>query len=193
MRDIPFVDNKFVYSLWSKSPYKGPPSPAVNQAWHSLLALGTIAVDASDVTASGQEPNASSVLFPPSTSAAGRYVAVAGGAHHLHCLHYVWQDHYLKDFPEQFATKKAVPEMYERHYEHCIDYLRQGIMCNFDTGIIPYNWVLDNQQPTPNGNTWHKCVDWNKVEDVLEDMSVEMPEGFQWRQPKGVVSLKENP
>lgn len=188
------MDVEFVYSLWSQSPYKGPPTPAVNQAWHDLLSVGTISATASDVASTGQSPNASSVLFPASVpSAVGRYVAVAGGAHHLHCLHYLWQDHYLADFPEQASTKEAVPDMYERHFEHCVDYLRQGIACHYDTGIIPYNWVRDNQQPTPNGNTRHKCVDWDVLQAVLEEQAVEMPKGFRWTQPAEAVSLPENP
>ena len=164
-------------------------------------ALGTISTSASSVELTGQHANASSVLFPPSVGAlpgGHRYVAVAGGAHHLHCLHYLWQDHYVNAdgenyFPEQRATKEAVPDMYERHYEHCVDYLRQGIMCHYDTGIIPYNWVLNNEQPTPNGNTRHKCVNWDRVVETLGDMAVEMPEGFRWSRPEGVISLEENP
>ena len=194
LRDVPFRDVTFVYSLWADSPFKGPPTPAVNAAWHELLSLGTISASSSDVSATGQIPNASSVVFPPSVaSAAGRYVAVAGGAHHLHCLHYLWQDHHLGSFPEQTRTKNAVPEMYERHYEHCVDYLRQGIMCQYDTGIIPYNWVRDNEQPTPNGNTKHKCVDWAAVQTALKGLAVEMPQDFRWTQPADAVSLAENP
>lgn len=47
--------------------------------------------------------------------------------------------------------------MYERHYEHCIDFIRQALMCNFDPGILPFYWVSQRQQPTPDGNTLHKC------------------------------------
>ena len=83
--------------------------------------------------------------------------------------------------------------MYERHYEHCVDYLRQGIMCHYDTGIIPDNWVRDSVQPTPNGNTRHKCVNWDVLQAVLEDQAVEIAQGFEWSQPAEAVSLAENP
>lgn len=83
--------------------------------------------------------------------------------------------------------------MYERHFEHCVDYLRQGVLCHYDTGIIPYDWVGENQQPTPNGNTRHRCVDWGVLQAVLEEQAVEMPEDFRWTQPKEAVSLAENP
>jgi hypothetical protein len=66
-------------------------------------------------------------------------------------------------------------------------------MCQFDTGIIPYNWVLDHQNPTPNANTHHKCVDWDALQNWLEDRKVEIPEGFQWSQPADAISLGWNP
>ena len=66
-------------------------------------------------------------------------------------------------------------------------------MCQFDSGIIPYNWVLDHDNPTPNANTHHKCVNWDTVQGWLKDHSVEIPEGFEWKQPADAVSLDWNP
>jgi hypothetical protein len=115
------------------------------------------------------------------------------GTHHIHCLHYIWQDHHIQHFPAMAADKAGVPEMYERHYEHCVDYIQQGIMCNFDPGIILYYWVRDHNSPTPDGNTRHKCVNWNALQGWLKAKAVEIPEGFQWRQPEDAASLNQNP
>ena len=115
------------------------------------------------------------------------------GTHAIHCLHYIWQDHYIAVSPEVQSQKAEIPEMYERHYEHCVDYIRQFLMCKFDTTIMPFNWVLDHQNPTPNGNTIHKCVKWDFLQDWLKDRAVQMPEGFKWRQPADAVTLDWNP
>ncbi|KAI0838470.1 hypothetical protein F5Y06DRAFT_303786 [Hypoxylon sp. FL0890] len=184
-----FEDVTFDGSLWYKSPYKGPPTPEVNQAWEDLMAYGAISVTADDITRVGH--NLTAVQYPP--EAGGGYLAVAMGTHHIHCLHYVWQDHHSAYFPTTAANKAEAPEMYERHYEHCIDYLRQAIMCNFDPGIIPYYWVRQHNQPTPDGNTRHKCVNWKYLQDWLKQRAVEIPEGFEWHQPPDAVSLDKNP
>jgi hypothetical protein len=184
-----YVDYWFKGSLWYDSPYKGPPTPAVNKAWKDVLKYGAINVSAEDITRIGH--NLTAVQFPEDV--ADGYLAVAVGTHQLHCLHYLWQDHHMSYFPETIANKEGVPEMYERHYEHCVDYIRQGIMCNFDPGIIPYYWVRDHNQPTPDGNTFHKCVNWEHLEGWLADHAVEMPEGFEWHQPPDAVSLPKNP
>lgn len=99
----------------------------------------------------------------------------------------------MASFPSVQATKAAVPEMYERHYEHCVDYIRQGVMCNYDMTMIAFNWVKTHDSPTPNGNTNHKCVDWEKTQSWLKDRVVQMPDGFVWKQPEGADSLNYNP
>ena len=148
-----------------------------------------IAVTAEDILRVGH--NLSAVQFPPNTG--GGYMAATVGTHQLHCLHFIWQDHHRDSFSNVRQKIADVPELYERHYEHCVDYIRQGVMCHFDTGIIPYNWVRDHNNPTPNSNTMHKCVDWERLQDWLRSRAVEVPEGFVWRQPQNTVSLEWNP
>ncbi|CAD6442281.1 17df0216-ab5f-4fdf-9299-d5be12ebca94 [Sclerotinia trifoliorum] len=187
--DDAFQEVKFKYSLWYNSPFKGPPTPEVQEAWHDIMKYGEIGVPASDILRVGH--NLTAVQYPASVG--GGYPAIASGTHALHCLHYIWQDHYIDILPSVAETKAQIPEMYERHYEHCIDYTRQYLMCNFDTTIIPLYWVRNHQQPTPNGNTIHKCVDWDRLQNWLAERAVQMPEGFEWRQPEDAVSLDDNP
>ncbi|KHN95575.1 uncharacterized protein MAM_06632 [Metarhizium album ARSEF 1941] len=184
-----YLHVRFNGSLWHDSPYKGPPTAEVEQAWQDLMAYGTISVTAEDVTRIGH--NLTAVQFPP--AAGGGYLAVATGTHQIHCLHFVWQDHHMASFPETQATRQGAPDLYERHYEHCVDYIRQTLMCNFDPGIIPYYWVRRHNQPTPDGNTRHKCVNWDALQAWLKARAVRMPDGFEWRQPPDAVPLPENP
>ena len=132
-----------------------------------------------------------SAQFPPEVG--GGYIAATIGSHQLHCLHYIWQDHYIDLVPEQKNRKATVPELYERHYEHCVDYIRQDLMCQFDTGIIPYNWVLDHPNPTPHAYTHHKCANWDALQEWLKERAVEVPEEFVWSQPEDAVSMSYNP
>ena len=150
---------------------------------------GQISVSADDILRIGH--NLTSVKYPDSVG--GGYPATAMGTHAIHCLHYIWQDHYIDVSPEVQSLREDIPEMYERHYEHCVDYIRQYLMCKFDTTIMPFNWVLDHQNPTPNGNTIHKCVDWDHLQKWLQKRAVQMPEGFEWHQPEDAVTLDWNP
>lgn len=149
-----------------------------------------IAVTAEDISRIGHDP-ITAAKFPPATG--GGYIAATVGNHQLHCLQFMWKDHHRDSFPSVLKKIADVPDLYEKHYEHCVDYVRQSVMCNFDTGILPYNWVLDHDNPTPNANTMHKCVDWERLQNWLKNRAVEIPEGFTWVQPEDAVSLDWNP
>ncbi|KAL8701607.1 MAG: hypothetical protein Q9201_004815 [Fulgogasparrea decipioides] len=175
--DPEYKDIQFKYSLWYQSPFKGPPTPEVESAWYDIMKYGLISVTAEDIIRIGH--NLTAVQYPDSVG--GGYLATAMGTHALHCLHYIWQDHYIDVLPDVQAQKANITEMYGRHYEHCVDYIRQSLMCKFDTTIMPFNWVLDHQNPTPNGNTIHKCINWDHMQDWLKSRAVKMPLGFVWR------------
>ncbi|KAI9697521.1 MAG: hypothetical protein M1820_007787 [Bogoriella megaspora] len=187
--DVDFEEIRFVYSLWSESPWKGPPTPAVEEAWQSLMKWGQISITGDDILRIGH--NLTAVQYPEELG--GQYLATAMGTHAIHCLHFIWKDHYTDDLADVRDMKAEIPELYNRHYEHCVDYIRQELMCKFDTTVMPFNWVLDHQNPTPNGNTIHKCVNWDHLQDWLKNRAVEMPEGFKWHQPPGAYRLDWNP
>ncbi|KAH8689801.1 hypothetical protein BGW36DRAFT_307145, partial [Talaromyces proteolyticus] len=197
--------NRFNGSLWYQSPFKGPPTAEVEAAWQSVMQYGMIAVSATDLRhAQRLEDLATAAQFPrsalptPNSSLSGdeekKYIAVALGTHQLHCLHFIWQDHHATFFPNSTLRKQhEVPELYERHYEHCVDYIRQSIMCGFDTSLVSYDWVREHQTPTPNSNVMHKCVNWGVVQGWLKERALMIPDGFVWRQPEGQASLAFNP
>jgi hypothetical protein len=192
LASVPFVDTRFNGSLWHNSPFKGPPSPAVIEAWDSIKQYGIISATEEDlIRISRSHGLETASKFP--TIAGGGYVAMTMGTHQLHCLFWLWRDHHRSYFPEMLKNKEAIPEMYERHFEHCIDYVRQSIMCNFDMGLLTFDWVLDHPNPVPNTNSMHKCVDMNAADAWMKDRAVEVPEGFKWSQPEGQESLPWNP
>lgn len=186
----PYFTTRFNGSLWYDSPFKGPPTPVIEEAWHSIMQYGLIAVTALDYERVNHSTR-TAVQFP--AEAGGGYMATTVGTHQLHCLHYLWQDHHRDYFPDVLRKIQDVREMYERHYEHCVDIIRQSIMCQFDTGLVTYDWVLQHQNPTPNANTMHKCVDWNAAQEWLQERAVQIPDGFEWTQPEGQESLPWNP
>lgn len=47
--------------------------------------------------------------------------------------------------------------------DHCIDLLRQAIMCTGDMGLMTYNWVLDAPAMFPDFDTKHRCRNFDKL------------------------------
>ncbi|KAI0125431.1 hypothetical protein BJ170DRAFT_686294 [Xylariales sp. AK1849] len=68
------------------------------------------------------------------------------------------------------ATEK-IPADYDSHFLHCIDYLRQGIMCSADLALEPHK-PTDSEDNGPLDGSWgghHVCKDYNHVMGYLED------------------------
>ena len=93
---------------------------------------------------------------------AGRYEVGLEAYHQLHCLNYVrmysYMDHYEKidfDMISEDAGKRR------EHKDHCVEVLRQRLMCNPDLNIYGYYWVSRHDQAWANLKTSHRCINWD--------------------------------
>lgn len=134
-----------------------------------------------------------SAHFPKSARPDEGYPVVVVGNHQLHCLHYIWQDHHLDYYTGRAAFKESHPEMYEGHYEHCIDFIRQRLMCHYDMSVTPYQWVKGHQAPIPGSMTNEKCVDYEAMKVWMKENTPATPDDFVWQVPPGAVELDDVP
>lgn len=51
------------------------------------------------------------------------------------------------------------------HQEHCIDILRQALMCSPDTTAAVWQWHEHEQQSMATWDTLHTCVDFTKIQE----------------------------
>lgn len=85
--------------------------------------------------------------------------------HQLHCLFMMARIYagFAQGTPEMLA------EDHNSHYMHCIDYLRQGIMCSADLATEPHK-PTDSNDNGPGDGSWgglHVCKDYGQVTDYL--------------------------
>ncbi|KDR67289.1 hypothetical protein GALMADRAFT_34048, partial [Galerina marginata CBS 339.88] len=73
---------------------------------------------------------------------------------------YVYFDHYSKN--DTFFTESK-PNTYRTHLEHCIENLRQSLMCTANNGMITYEWVRGFSSHYPDFNTRHRCRNFQKI------------------------------
>ena len=65
---------------------------------------------------------------------------------------------------------EKLPSDYHSHYLHCVDYLRQGIMCSADLAMEPHEQT-DPDDNGPLDGSWnghHVCKDYGHVIPYLE-------------------------
>lgn len=76
--------------------------------------------------------------------------------------------------------------------DHCIEILRQKLMCIADAGVITYEWVHGFSDPYPDFNTLHKCRNFEKILTWIDNRVVDIP---LWRitRLEGTIDLLEAP
>ncbi|KAJ5714083.1 uncharacterized protein N7483_011264 [Penicillium malachiteum] len=48
--------------------------------------------------------------------------------------------------------------------DHCLEGLRQYVMCNADLSINTFDWIPNYPKPWPNFEVVHKCANWESIE-----------------------------
>ncbi|KAJ9165216.1 hypothetical protein NKR19_g542 [Coniochaeta hoffmannii] len=87
--------------------------------------------------------------------------------HQLHCLFMMGRIY----AGVSSNTTGRLPHGYQTHFLHCIDYLRQAIMCSADLALeIHGPNDADDLGPLDGGwNGHHVCKDYNQVLEYLDD------------------------
>ncbi|KAI9752324.1 MAG: hypothetical protein M4579_005667 [Chaenotheca gracillima] len=145
---------RFNATLVIDSPYNGPPSPEVDLAWHDLLDNMNIALPKSDLDRIG----ATSIPLPGDQN---MFIAGLGVFHELHCLkrlrQYTWPEYY---FPNLTTEDRRMNRL---HTDHCIDVLRQAMMCRADISLFTLEWSEAELQPRADFSHEHECVNFDAL------------------------------
>ncbi|KAH8176412.1 tat pathway signal sequence [Sarocladium implicatum] len=137
--------------------YRGPPRPEQDEAWEDLLRYNNLRVQEVDLA----KANLTSV---PLKDDAGGYLATLDVFHSLHCVNKVRKSYYS----DYYHDPNPIADQHE-HFDHCIDLLRQVIMCHGDVSLHTYEWKDDYRWPWPSMQTTHQCRNWDKIMDWSRD------------------------
>ncbi|KAH8675591.1 hypothetical protein BX600DRAFT_546380 [Xylariales sp. PMI_506] len=141
-------------SFMQESVYRQQGSPEVDAAWEALgedYRAGVIS----------EEDGLKSGLTPYHVQRAKKYgggfMVNVEGMHHLHCLNLVRKSLYFNYGYYNALGLHAFKndgDIFRLHVTHCLDIIRQVLMCNVDTGVLGQVWV-DPREPAafPDFNT----------------------------------------
>ncbi|KAF1996921.1 hypothetical protein P154DRAFT_607304, partial [Amniculicola lignicola CBS 123094] len=172
-----FENVRFAGLREASSPWRGEPRPELEAAWNSVTwEMGEISTTLDDARRAGIELDLNSLVRFPTNDGGDVYTSVEW-VHHLHCLNQLrkfTRYNYYKDKDISFLQPFGETV---NHMDHCIDMLRQRVMCTPDTGLIFSHWVKGHDHKHVNFNTQHRCmnfqnaVDWVKERSKLVNMS----------------------
>lgn len=74
-----------------------------------------------------------------------------------------------------YYKKVLEPEVFEpggtlekAHLNHCVEGLRQALMCAADISIIPWSWDDGAQKALPSSQIVHSCRNFDRIRDWAE-------------------------
>ncbi|GKZ63358.1 hypothetical protein AnigIFM49718_011431 [Aspergillus niger] len=170
-------ENRQFYS--AHSDYAGV-GPEVDAKWYNLT-RGAMGISRQQLTALNNHPDLAVRI--ENAGPEQEYMATFDVLHQLHCVvstatmcrlngstdcvtscsqdllrKGIHMDYY-KDRDEHFVNQ--TDERIFFHLDHCVDILRQTLMCHDDLSLVTYNWVKGLDVPYPNFNTYHTCKNWD--------------------------------
>ncbi|KAF2715326.1 hypothetical protein K504DRAFT_457500 [Pleomassaria siparia CBS 279.74] len=160
---------RFHGNLEHPSPFKGPPSKAVDEAWDAIAPLGVMSI--SDEVYRGLNASKHAAEVPP--KAGGGYMAVFEGIHLVHCVRSLWETTYPSYYTAQHKMSVEQPGEWHAHLDHCADLLRQKLMCDADANLVTYNWIKHHYAPKPNFNVQHQCRNYERLLSVAAKQKVD--------------------
>jgi len=122
-----------------------PPSVATDQAWDEMFPL---------YGGFFQHPK-----FAPQRSGLAVF-------HQLHCLNGIRQGYWSMKESRNHERAESHQHVPDPHIRHCIDYLRQSLMCHTDTNIEP---VIEDLHGVKGFGTEHQCRDFNRAKEWVTE------------------------
>ncbi|KAJ5114124.1 hypothetical protein N7456_002658 [Penicillium angulare] len=150
---VNIFDTELLEKFWDPdSPkYTGEPSDELDARWLDLFKVDGVDLHGTEAdTIRGQ-----TFEKPGGWSIVGIDVF-----HQLHCLNMLRQG-----LRRDYYTEHDEEPAYTVHMNHCLDYLRQAVMCNVDVTPIPVSWDDKEDRPLPDFEMEHTCRNFWKVRD----------------------------
>ncbi|KAF4635476.1 hypothetical protein G7Y89_g2625 [Cudoniella acicularis] len=146
------------------TPYQGPPSEEVDAAWDVLYRH--VGISQIDEESARQLPNQTAPLLAGSS----QYIVGLDVFHQLHCLNMIRKSLYPEYYGGHPLGVKAngsyqaeIKWQNDWHIAHCIDSIRQSLMCSIDVSTISWTWIPESNLSAPDARTTHTCRDWDRV------------------------------
>ncbi|KAI0098916.1 hypothetical protein GGR51DRAFT_417984 [Nemania sp. FL0031] len=151
---------------------------------------GAISVTKEELERLGKLHN-SSVILP--VESGGGYMASMEASHQMHCLDMLRKFSYREYYADKSPVFSDVFKL-RTHLDHCIEMLRQVIMCSADLHIITYDWVDHVDYPWPDFSINRQCRNWDDVMAWVHQRRVmtSAPDGILTR-PDGVATRPVEP
>jgi len=135
------------------TPYEGRPNIHNDAEWDRLMEVGVVGISKAEA---GKLPEGTT----ESMGNPGTYVVQLEMFHQLHCLKQLRKQ--LWEFEDGIADPREASQR-QQHFDHCIDYLRQVVMCHGDITPVTFEWNVERNIYLAHHGTIHQCRNFNTI------------------------------
>ncbi|KJK74826.1 hypothetical protein H634G_09870 [Metarhizium anisopliae BRIP 53293] len=149
-----------------KTVYQADPSPEVDKVWMSLY--NEIGISRLSREQAQLLPNRTY----PFIGDEGYYIAELAVFHQLHCVNAI-RIALSKDYYQTVLSLEEFDDVqgsYGRdHISHCLDAVREAIMCASDISVITWQWNDQAKKALGHGDVLHTCRSFEKIKEWAAD------------------------
>ncbi|KAK7019771.1 hypothetical protein VNI00_017937 [Paramarasmius palmivorus] len=141
--------------------YMEDPSPEVDKAWEALYNNGASRISKHDAD---QLP-LQTVRIPGDPD---HYVVALDVFHQLHCLNImrkVLHRDYYRQLHAHAGHMTETQEDENMHVSHCVEHLRQSIICASDVSTIVWQWNPEKNRTMGRSGVPHTCRNFEKISE----------------------------
>ncbi|ESK90002.1 hypothetical protein Moror_7932 [Moniliophthora roreri MCA 2997] len=141
--------------------YMGEPSPEVDKAWDDLYGFGVNRI-------LKHEADQLPVKTVRISGDPSHYIVQLDVFHQLHCLNIIRKALHRDYYEHLHADSGHMPdskEDEEQHVAHCIEHLRQSIVCASDVSTIVWQWIPERNQTMGRSGVPHTCKSFDKISE----------------------------
>ncbi|KJX93188.1 hypothetical protein TI39_contig4372g00002 [Zymoseptoria brevis] len=163
---------------YSGSPYTADPGVSdPDAAWNELgVDFNNFVIPHEQGALFGLDPQ-HNVMHVNEDGTVPGYMAIFEVTHQLHCLDVLRQNLHFNH--EHYSSVDPLPSGHashavdKAHINHCVDALREKLMCGADIGVVPWVWSSDPHFVTqPNFVRQHQCHDFEAVRNWARERQV---------------------
>ncbi|KAI0910067.1 hypothetical protein F4823DRAFT_387654 [Ustulina deusta] len=145
---------------YESSPFIGEPRPELDQAWSRLLRSTMVMISDEEM----RRMNKTSISMKDGSG----YLGYLEAHHMLHCVKRLYQFQHQDAYPEL----RDIGTFSLKHHDHCLEVLRQGIMCNADVSVNTFFW--ENKYKIKGDRSGaRKCTNWDSIQAWADKRTVQ--------------------
>ncbi|QSZ36857.1 hypothetical protein DSL72_006740 [Monilinia vaccinii-corymbosi] len=145
-------------------PWNQPPSDEVDSAWDELLFSLNIRISSEELSLLNE--NKTNLVRVTGGDHGKNYVGVIGVYHHIHCLNNIRRMLSWDYYEPKFAHQKHTEGFSKEHAHHCLDTIRQALMCHANTALYTSEWDSRTHMPSRDlrSGAVTTCVQWDSLD-----------------------------